>query len=262
VNPPSIGAFTGYIDVAQLCLYAFWLFFFGLVYYLLRENKREGYPLVSDRTGRAPRVKVVGWPDVPAPKTFLVQHGQAVHVPGRRTERSDIAAKPYGAWPGAPLVPTGDPMIDGIGAASWAEREDKPELTIDGEPLIQPLRVVTQAFVEPRDPDPRGMKVVAADGKVAGTVGELWVDRSEPQVRYLEVDLAEGDRKVLLPIYFARVNRKRREVKVRSILAHQFTDVPANKYDDRVTKLEEDKITGYYAGGKLYATPQRLGPVL
>ena len=57
------GAFTGYIDVAQLCLYAFWLFFFGLVYYLLRENKREGYPLVSDRTGRAPRVKVVGWPD-------------------------------------------------------------------------------------------------------------------------------------------------------------------------------------------------------
>lgn len=256
------GAFTSYIDLAQITLYVFWLFFGGLVYYLHRENKREGYPLVSDRTQRAPRVKVVGFPDMPRPKTFIVQHGQAVQAPGRTTDRHDIAAKPYGAFPGAPLVPTGNPMVDGIGAASWAQREDKPELTIDGEPLIQPLRVVTDAFVEPRDPDPRGMAVVGADGKVAGTVTELWVDRSEPQVRYLEVEVADGGRKVLLPIYFARVNRKRREVKVRSILAHQFKDVPAFNNPDHVTKLEEDKITGYYAGGHLYATPARLGPLL
>lgn len=39
------GAITGYIDVAQVVLYIFWAFFFGLVIYLLRENKREGYPL-------------------------------------------------------------------------------------------------------------------------------------------------------------------------------------------------------------------------
>jgi poly-D-alanine transfer protein DltD len=30
-----------------MTLYAFWLFFFALVWYLHRENKREGYPLVD-----------------------------------------------------------------------------------------------------------------------------------------------------------------------------------------------------------------------
>ena len=37
----STGAITHYIDVAQLTLYVFWIFFAGLVYYLHRENKRE-----------------------------------------------------------------------------------------------------------------------------------------------------------------------------------------------------------------------------
>jgi len=32
------GAITGYIDVAQLTLYAFWIFFAGLVFYLRRER--------------------------------------------------------------------------------------------------------------------------------------------------------------------------------------------------------------------------------
>ena len=44
------GAITGYIDVAQLVLYAFWLFFIGLIIYLRREDKREGYPLWSEAT--------------------------------------------------------------------------------------------------------------------------------------------------------------------------------------------------------------------
>jgi photosynthetic reaction center H subunit len=43
----TTGAITGYIDVAQITLYAFWIFFAGLIYYLLQENKREGYPLES-----------------------------------------------------------------------------------------------------------------------------------------------------------------------------------------------------------------------
>ena len=44
--------------------------------------------------------------------------------------------------------------------------------------------------------------------------------------------------------------------------AAQFADVPAIKNPDQVTRLEEDKITGYFAGGLLYATPARLEPVL
>ena len=38
----GIGAFTRYIDVPQVILYVFWIFFAGLIYYLRREDKREG----------------------------------------------------------------------------------------------------------------------------------------------------------------------------------------------------------------------------
>jgi hypothetical protein len=50
-----------YIDFAQITVYLFWFFFAGLVIYLRREDKREGYPLESDRSG----VTVQGWPAVP-----------------------------------------------------------------------------------------------------------------------------------------------------------------------------------------------------
>jgi uncharacterized protein with PQ loop repeat len=33
------GAITQYVDVAQLVLYMFWIFFFGLIYYLLYGNQ-------------------------------------------------------------------------------------------------------------------------------------------------------------------------------------------------------------------------------
>jgi len=44
----GIGAITTSLDVAQLVLYAFWIFFAGLTYYLVRENHREGYPMDHD----------------------------------------------------------------------------------------------------------------------------------------------------------------------------------------------------------------------
>ena len=108
------------------------------------------------------------------------------------------------------------------------------------------------------------MEVIGADGEVAGTVEEVWVDQAEPQIRYLEVAVAgsAGAGTVLLPMPFARINGWRRQVRVKSILASQFANVPKLKNPDHVTKLEEDKITAYYAGGTLYATPARLGPIL
>ncbi len=57
----------GYFDLAQLALYAFWLFFFGLVYYLRREDKREGYPLLTDDPNRVAN----GFPMPPEPKQFI-----------------------------------------------------------------------------------------------------------------------------------------------------------------------------------------------
>ena len=60
------GAITGYIDVAQLVLWAFWIFFAGLIWYLHRENKREGYPLEKpDGTTKE------GWPAMAPQKTYI-----------------------------------------------------------------------------------------------------------------------------------------------------------------------------------------------
>jgi photosynthetic reaction center H subunit len=256
------GAITGYIDVAQLVLYAFWIFFAGLIFYLRREDKREGYPLLSERTARTNRLIVQGFPPIPAPKTFLLPHGGTYQAPPGNPETRPVQGDPLLPGLGSPLVPRGNPMLAGVGPGAHAQRADEPELTLDGQPLIAPLRVATDAFIEPRDPDPRGMQVVGADDLVAGTVKDAWIDRSEPQVRYLEVEVAGGAKSVLLPITLARVNSWRRQVKVKSVLASQFADVPTIKNPDRVTKLEEDQITAYYAGGTLFATPSRLEPLL
>ena len=258
----SSGEVTGYIDVAQLVLYAFWIFFAGLIYYLHQENKREGYPLTSDRTERAPRVVVQGFPPIPAPKTFKLAHGGEVQVPNRKADTREIKAKPIGPWLGAPLEPTGNPMVDGVGPAAYAERSDTPDLTFDGRPRIVPLSTVPHQHVAEEDADPHGMEVLGADGVVAGTVKDLWVDQSEEAVRYLEVTLAGSGKNVLLPINFTRINGGRRRVLVNAILAHQFAQVPTIRVADRVTLLEEDKIMGYYGGGTLYAEPSRAEPLI
>jgi photosynthetic reaction center H subunit len=259
---PLVQAEPSYIDLAQLVLYAFWIFFAGLIYYLHRENKREGYPLESDRSERAPRVSVQGFPRMPEPKTYRLAHGGTAVAPNGRGDNREIKAVPVAGFPGAPLEPTGDPMVDGVGPAAYAQRADEPDLTYEGEPKIVPLRVATDHALESRDPDPRGMPVIGADGKVGGTVRDAWVDRSECVIRYLEVETGSGSaaRRVLLPLNFARVTRA--GVLVKSITAAHFAKVPGLRNPDAVTLLEEDKIVGYYGGGHLYALPQRAEPLI
>jgi photosynthetic reaction center H subunit len=258
------GAITGYIDVAQLVLYGFWIFFVALIIYLRKEDKREGYPLESDRSERADRVRIQGFPAMPAPKTFLLAHGGTSTVPDPRKDARPIHATPVAPWPGAPLEPTGDPLADGVGPAAYAERSDSPDLTFEGLPMIVPMRVASDFSVVERDPDPRGMDVLGADGNVAGVVKDLWVDRTEPQIRYLEVAVDAGatSRVALLPIQLARIDGYRRQVRVKSILAAQFAGVPALQQPDQVTLREEDRICAYYAGGNLYAEASRLEPLI
>jgi photosynthetic reaction center H subunit len=256
------GSITDYIDVAQVTLYVFWIFFAGLVFYLLRENKREGYPLDSDGGARG---AMQGFPAIPASKTYLLPHGGTQTAPRDERDARTLQAKPAAPWPGAPLVPTGDPMKDGVGPAAWAERADKPDLTVDGQDRIVPLRLAKDFHLETRDPNPIGMTVVGADGLIGGTVADVWVDRSESLIRYLEVKLpaaagaapADAGRTVLLPMNFSRIVGRRRQVHVRSILAAQFAGVPTIRSADQVTRREEDRICGYYGGGTLYATPGR-----
>jgi photosynthetic reaction center H subunit len=252
------GTILGNFDVAQVTLYLFWIFFAGLIYYLLRENKREGYPLESDRSGR---VKVQGFPAIPPPKTYRLPHGGTQVSPRVESDTRELKAKPTGPWPGAPLSPTGNPMRDGVGPAAWTERADTPDLTVSGQPRIVPMRLDADYHLDTRDPDPRGMTVIGADRQIGGTVKDVWVDRSESLIRYLEVEVA-GGRNVLLPMNFCRVNGHRRMVKVKSIKGSHFADVPQHAMPDRVTRREEDRICAYYGSGHLYADPMRSEPLI
>jgi photosynthetic reaction center H subunit len=252
------GAITGYIDIAQIALYAFWIFFACLIIYLRKEDKREGYPLESDRSGR---VKVQGFPAIPKPKTFRLADGSEVHAPRLERDERPILARPNGGYLGAPLLPTGNPMLDAIGPAAYAERANHPDMTIDGHPMIVPIRNAPGFTVSGKDPDPRGMAVYGADKERGGTVVDIWVDRAEPQIRYLEVDTGQA-RRVLLPINFAKIHGGRRHVSVKSILGSQFAQVPVLGSADQITRREEDRLMAYYAGGTLYATPARSEPLL
>jgi photosynthetic reaction center H subunit len=250
--------FTSKIDVAQVVLYVFWVFFFGLIYWLRKEDRREGYPLESDNPRRVGSKS----PLIPSPKTFLLPHGGSVQAPNFERDTREIPAQRTARAAGTPLEPTGDPMTSAVGPASFAQRADKPELTREGHDLIVPMRLATD-FAVSAGPDPRGWDVVATDGKVAGKVKELWVDRADVMVRYLEVELADqaaGTR--LLPITMLRLLREPKKVKVHSVRAEHFASVPVLKEPDRITLLEEDQICAFYAGGRLYAEPKRLGPVL
>lgn len=269
------GAITEYVNVAQVTLYAFWIFFFALIIYLHRENKREGYPLQSDPKRR---VVVQGFPMKPPVKEYLLADGSKLAVSDGRGDSREIKLAPIGGWPGAPFEPTGNPLVDGVGPAAWAERQDVPDVTFDGRLRIVPMRSDEDYKIVSNDPDPRGLPVIAADGKVAGTVRDVWIDRSEPMIRYLEVEVSTeaGPRNVLVPNMLVKLRRMQRapasagkklhrrlvdgrpwEVQVLSVCAEHFHDAPVTKHPDQVTRLEEDRSMAYFGGGHLFALDRR-----
>jgi len=254
------GAITGYIDVAQVALYVFWFFFFALVFWLRREDKREGYPLVTERPGYVTE----GFPPMPAPKTYVLQHGGTVTLPRVEDPQPAFQGTPMAAWPGAALMPAGNPMLSGVGPSASAIRSDTPDrMWITGEQRIMPLRVATDHFLDPEGPEPRGMKVAGADGVVAGVIIDVWIDRTEMLLRYLEVSLTAGPH-VLIPAPMVRTSGTGEDglVTVQSILGAQFVDAPKLATPDVVTLLEEEKIQAYFSSGQLYAEPNRAGPLL
>ncbi len=252
----GIGAITTHLDVAQLVLYAFWIFFAGLIYYLSVENHREGYPMDHDSGG-----VITGWPLPREPKIFKMEDGRELVVPNAPSQQT-LNARPIHHWNGAPLEPVGNPLLAGVGPGAWADRQDEPDLDFHGKPRIVPLRSVPDFGVESKDPDPRGMQLIDAANIVTGDVQELWVDTADMLFRYLEVKLADSDRVVLVPMNFCRVNGRNGTVKVHALYAHQFADVPAARHGDTVTSLEEEKIQAYFGAGLLYADEGRAEPLL
>ncbi|SIO50173.1 photosynthetic reaction center H subunit [Rhodovulum sp. ES.010] len=260
-----VNAFFGNFDLASLSIWSFWLFFAGLVFYLQRANMHEGYPLEDELGNPAPNQ---GMFPLPEKKTYKLPHGQGeLTVPNGQTDprNKDLALRRATQNNGYPLEPTGDPMKDGVGPAAWCARKDEPELTGQGHPKIQPLAAL-KGFKVSAGRDPRGMPVVAADGETVGSCVDLWVDEPEAVVRYLEIELdnEHGGGRRLLPMPLAQIAWfGKPAVKVHSIYGKHFADVPTIKSTTQVTKLEEEKVSAYYAGGKLYADPEeRLEPQL
>lgn len=253
----------GDFDAAEFCLIAFFVFFVGLIFYLRREDRREGYPLEDDVTGRLEPLGGLFF--TAQPKTFILPHGHGTRTypnPENR-DRRPLAARRSANMDGAPIEPTGNPLLDGVGPGAYAERPRYPDLALDGKPRLAPLRIATDFHLSPQDPDPRGMAVVGADGLVGGVVADAWVDRAEVMVRYLEVAVGgPSGRRVLLPMTMANVSGSRRTVSVNAILAAQFADVPALESPDQITLYEEERVMGYYGGGHLYATRDRQEPWL
>ena len=251
--------FFGDVDLASVAIWSFWLFFAGLVVYIQRENTREGYPLENE-TEAGRKAGVFG---MPRDKTFVLPHGRGtLTVPsGQRPDRTDLALRASSASAGSPYIPTGDPMVDGVGPAAWANRSDLPELDGHGHPKIRPMSQLPDFRIS-AGRDPRGLPVVAGDGEVVGRITDLWIDVPEQMIRFLTIDVnPEGSGKLrLVPIHMVRVKSDR--VVVRSLHQRHFDGIPQIASSDQITILEEEKIMAWVAGGTLYAEPSKVETAL
>jgi photosynthetic reaction center H subunit len=232
--------FFGNFDLASLAIWLFWGFFAVLVYYLQTENMREGYPLESEDGRVAPNQGPFA---LPRAKTFRLPFGRGdVTVPDGKPEARTVALARTAASEGFPHAPIGDAMADGVGPASWAPRRDEAELDGHGHAKIVPMGSA-KGFMVSAGRDPRGLPVQAGDLEVVGKVSDMWVDAPEQLVRYIEVDLNSGGKR-LVPMTMAKI--------INAITSGRFAGIPQTKSQTTVTKLEEDKIAGYVAGGWMY----------
>ncbi len=252
---------TDGLDIAELMVWAFFLFFLGLVIYLRREDRREGYPLEDEITGA---VRAEGGFTERAPdKTFRLPFGHGTHTVPDPSDRDSMRINARRVSPGAgsPLEPLGNPLLAGVGPGAYARRAQRPDVNMEGHPRIVPLSGQPDFFITGRDADPRGFVVVGADRVVAGTVSDIWIDTADRLVRYIEVATPSG-KSVLAPMMMASVDRKRRSIEVDALMGRQFEDAPATPLNGQITLDEEERAQAYFGGGYLYASAARQEPWL
>jgi sporulation protein YlmC with PRC-barrel domain len=85
------------------------------------------------------------------------------------------------------------------------------------------------------EPDIRGWDVKNSSGKKIGEVEELILDAQKKKVRYMVVDMDDNeldldDRRVLIPIGLAELDKEDDDVMLRSVTADQLRALP--KYDE------------------------------
>ena len=249
------------VDVAAVITALFVMFFIGLVAYLRREDRREGYPLEDDVTGRLEPSPGLFFSALP--KTFILPHGHGnLTVPTGARDSREMNARPTARAAGSPLAPVGDPLLAGVGPGSYAHRAKRPDTLVHGETKIAPLSRCPGFSLDPNDAPLIGMPVVGADGETAGLIRDVWIDRSEYLIRYIEIELASSGRRVLAPMPMVNVRRRKRRVEVNALLASQFAGAPTLENPEQITFDEEERVVAYYGGGLLYATPTRLEPYL
>ncbi len=255
---------VGNTDYAELALWAFFLFFIGLVIYLRREDHREGYPMEEDsgKVGHASLFR-------PRDKRFILAHGLGlVYKPGKREyEVPNARARRVSPYAGAPIEPVGNPLTAGVGPASWCNRLDVPDqLWEGGAPKIVPIEYTNGFSVARKDRSPIGMPVFGCDDRMAGVCSSVWVDQSERVIRYIEVrvmgDAGGSGRSVTVPMAMTQINQRRGSIRVDAVRADQFAAAPVLASDRQITRLEEEKVVGYFGGGYLYAKRSRYEPFL
>ncbi|QYU68269.1 photosynthetic reaction center subunit H [Leptolyngbya sp. 15MV] len=251
------GNLVGTIDVAELAFYAFVLFFICLVFWLRREDRREGYPLEDELTGAIESTG--GAMHTASTKSFALPFDRGtVTAPTKGREPVNIAARRRENFGGAPYDPPGNPLTDGFGPAAFAERARWPDQDAHGLPRIVPIGAADGIVVAPASTDPRGLPVYGADGLKAGTVADLWVDRAEHMIRYLEIDTGAG--RALAPMAMALVRRD--HVSIDAINAADFAGAPVPATPGQITRYEEERVVAYHhrpgiAARVLHPSPHR-----
>lgn len=102
-------------------------------------------------------------------------------------------------------------------------------------------------------PDIDNWKIVDGTGKKVGKVKDLLFDEEAKRVRYIITDLNDGeilkeDRRVLIPIGQARLNREDERVVVANITRENLSGLPAYKNVDNLTQEDEYAIRNSISG--------------
>ncbi len=243
------GQISNQLDIPTLAFWVFALFFVGLVGWLQRESKREGYPL---RASPFNTELIEGFPPQPVGTlTYRLNEGGTTEAP-HFYKQAPTRARPLHRFDGTPFYPLGNPLLAGIGPGSWVMRKEGVALTERGEKLLEPLRVMEGWSILRQDADPRGMAVFDWRWNAVGHVADLWIDRGIKIIRMLEVELHGGAGRVLVPLLHTEIREKQRKVRVTSLWAHQFADVPMPASPDEITAPEEERLNAYYSAGFFY----------
>lgn len=125
--------------------------------------------------------------------------------------------------------------LDAVYGGTTASRHKRvvaPEEDLDGELSLRRMSDLEEDYRVAGD-DPRGWKVITAEGETVGEVAELLMEPTAMKARFLDVavrekklDLEPVDRHILLPSDRVRLDRSGKKVLVSGLLAHDIGDYP------------------------------------